>query len=241
MSNLSVRLLAAGCLVFALQGVAKPPPTAVQLPAIALEAADAGVIPLAYVLARTGILTGIVTTHNPSDFTFARRIKGYDATPAVALSDVLARFGRAHANYRIDTRDGVIGLIERDIACAAATVSTKVGPMTFSGDVSKVPVFLTSLARELPGTPRGMTGSMLGDTLDLAQQLPSVSYALEQAVSMERALDKVIALTKGVWIVWQRPRPDGGVGCRSVNYWSNGLVSAPEEDFYVGGTALFGV
>ena len=214
----------------------RPPAADVRLPPVAMQAADAGPAPLAYLLARAGVTAGIVTLQNPSDFTFLRGAAGLDAPATEALADVLARFTGKHSEYRAVWRDGVLGLAPEGQTCTAAVRTTMVGPMDYKGDASRVVVFLTWLVRGSQGTPRGITGSVLGSLTDLGQSLAQLTFTLPQAVSMETALNRVVQMMKGgVWFAWEHTRTDGRVGCRSVVYWPNGLVSAPEEDFFISG------
>jgi hypothetical protein len=222
-------------LSYVLQGGASAPP-AVLLPPVALEAADAGVVALAYVLARARVPAGIVTTDNPSRFEFARSARGLDATAAVPIADVLSRFLAAHAGYSFEWRDGVLGIAERSAVCGATARNTRVGPVSFSSDASKVLVFLTWMARGQPGQPRGTTGSILGNLSDLEQPLPQLSFVLKQATPLTAAFDQVVrSANGGVWFAWQHTRPDGRLACRSVAYWPTGIVSAPDDDFSIAG------
>ena len=224
--------LAFVCFVISLNAGRSQAP-GVMLPPVALQAADVGVAPLAYLLARARVMAGIVTTKNPSDFMFLRGAAGLDAAPSVPLGEVLARFTKAHPEYRPVWRDRILSLAPDGSACASGVRTTMVGPMEFEGDASRVVVFLTWMVRGQTGQPRGMTGSVLGKLDDLGQTLASIKYVLTAPVSMESALDKVVQMHGGgVWFAWQHTRSDGRTGCRAVVYWPNGLVSAPEEDFF---------
>ena len=214
------------------------PPAApdVRLPPVAMQAADAGVAPLAYLLARAGVSAGIVTRQNPSDFTFLRGAAGLDAPATIPLAAVLARFTEKHTEYRAAWRERVLSLAPDGQTCTAAVRMTMVGPMEYTGDASRVVVFLTWLVRGRQGTPRGITGSVLGSLQDLGQSLAELTFTLPAAVSMETALNKVVDMVQGgVWFAWEHTRADGRAGSRSVVYWPNGLVSAPEEDFFIAG------
>ena len=213
-------------------------PTAadVRLPPVAIQAADAGAAPLAYLLARAGITAGIVTRQNPSDFTFLRGAAGLDAPATVPLADVLARFTEKHSEYRAVWRDRVLSLAPDGQTCTAAVRMTMVGPMDFTGDASRVVVFLTWLVRgrqvrRAASPAASSAASQISDS-----RWREITFTLPEPVSMETALNRVVQMVKGgVWFAWEHTRTDGRVGCRSVVYWPNGLVSAPEEDFFIAG------
>jgi hypothetical protein len=223
-------------LSYVLQGGAAAPPS-VQLPPIALDAATAGVVPLAYVLARAKVPAGIVTADNPSDFAFARAATGLDVAPSVPIADVVARFTSRFPQYRVTWRDAVLSIAAEDSPCLDAVQKSTAGRLgAMSMDASRVLVFLTQAIRGQlgQGPPRGTTGSILGNMSDLAQKLPAISYTLENEMPIAEAFDRVVRNNKGgVWFAWQHTRSDGKLGCRSVAYWPNGLVSAPDEDFYI--------
>jgi hypothetical protein len=211
----------------------------IQVPAVALQAAEAGVAPLAFLLARAGLTAGIVTTQNPSDFVFLRSAKSLDAAPSVPVADAVARLIQSHPEYRATWRDAHLSLAPDGAACTAAVRTTMVGPMEFEGDASRVVVFLTWLVRGRAGQPRGITGSVLGRLDDLGKSVAELKYALTAPTPMQAALDKVVEMNRGgVWFAWQHTRSDGRTGCRAVVYWPNGLVSAPEEDFFVVGSGV---
>lgn len=234
-------LLAQVCLVVSLS--AGPPQTSgAMLPPVALQAADAGVAPLAFVLARAGITAGIVTTRNPSDFTFLRAASGLDATPTLPVADAVARLIQSHPEYRATWREARLSLAPDGAACTSGVRSTMVGPMEYEGDATRVVVFLTWLVRGRAGQPRGTTGSVLGSpkgagvdpSMAALKSMPALNYVLTEPVPMSTALDKVVEMTRGgVWFAWQHTRSDGRTGCRAVVYFPNGLVSAPDEDFFV--------
>jgi hypothetical protein len=227
-----VRALALATVVGAL--VASPAaPQAVRVPAVALDAAAAGVVPLAAILARADVTAGLVTRDNPSDFSFVRQVKPAAAQAVlVPIADVLARFRQAHPAYDVSWRDGVLHLVQAALPCASLVGTTPFGPMQFTGDAGKALVFLTWLARGLTSQPRGMTGSVLGSVDDLAKTPPSIVYTLPAQKPIANVFDEIIRAAKGgVWVAWQRARADGRIGCRSVAYWPNGLVTAAEEDF----------
>jgi hypothetical protein len=195
-------------------------------------------VPLAAILARAGVIAGFVTRDNPSDFSYIRQVKPAAAPAAtVPIDDVLARFRDAHPGYAASWREGVLHLVETASPCAAFIASTRFGPMQFTGDAGKALVFVTWLARELTSQPRGLTGSVLGRADDLAKTPPSIAYDLADRKPIAEVFDDIVrAANGGVWFAWQRTRPDGRTGCKSVAYWPNGLVTAAEEDFAITGT-----
>src|SRR5262245_48802910 len=226
-------LVAHLCLVCSLYG-ASLQTSGVILPPVALPAAEAGVAPLAFLLARAGGTAGIVTSQNPSDFTFLRSAKGLEATPTVPVADAVARLIQTHPEYRASWRDGRLSLAPDGAACTSGVRATMIGPMEYEGDATRVVVFLTWLVRGRAGQPRGITGSVLGSQKDLEQSMAALKFVLAEAVPMSTALDKVVEMTNGgAWFARQHTRADGRTGCRAVVYFPNGLVSAPEEDFFI--------
>ena len=189
------------------------------LPSTALQAAEAGALPLGFLLARFGVPTGIVTTDNPSDPDIFKR--NVSAPPSVRLADVLARFTATHPGDAV-TMDGARLTIERkDVICSRRIDAMTLKPTTVDGDLGKLLVLLSWVASGDPPPVPGGTMSFIrtnaGDPP--APALPAIHFASTPGTTLRQAFDGAVLENKGgVWIVWQHTLPDGRTACRSAGY-----------------------
>lgn len=209
-------------------------PQDVPLPAVALEAADRGAVPLAYVLAQFGVPTGLVTTENPSDSAFAWTVGRLAEPPALRASEAAGRLMRAHPRYQVEWARGVLSIVERDAVCGAPLAEPRVEPIVIDGDLSRAFLLLTWMSGDMSSPPAGTVSGPPGARLASFTPLSALKVNVAAGATLGAALDEAVRVSGGgAWIVWQHDLPDGRIGCRSVGFYPNGQVGASRTDFRV--------
>jgi hypothetical protein len=199
-----------------------------------MTAAEAGALALASVLATRGVPSSVVTTDDPSAVTPVGI--GPAAPASVTIDQVVARFQARHPHDTVALVDGILRFEQPNLACSRALDTIRLKANSIETDSARVLVVLSWLASGDPppvhaGTV-GVLGAREGDPLQPPPQLPTVRLVIAEGMTLRAAFDAVIKQSKGgVWIVWQHPRDDGSIGCRSVGYYPNGQVGASMKDF----------
>jgi hypothetical protein len=204
------------------------------LPDSALSAAEAGPLPLGFLLARFGIPTGIVTTDNPSDPEIFK--VGTSGRASVPLADVVARFAATHSEHVAAIDRGILEITRKGLLCGRQIDLIAIRPTVVDGDLSKLLVLLSWLASgEPPPGPRGIMSDISNKPGEPpAPSLPLVHFASTAGTTLKQAFDRAVQENKGgAWIVWQHVLPDGRIACRSAGYYGDGrTVGASAMDFW---------
>ena len=208
-------------------------PQDVPLPAVALDAAAAGAVPLAYVLARFGVPTGLVTTENPGDKAYAWTAPRLGEPKIAKASESASRLMGAHPRYRAVWSEGVLSIVEVGALCDAPLDQPRPDPVVIDGDLSRALLLLSWMAGDTSSPARGTTAPPPG-AVPPPPQLPQLKVTVGQGATLRDAFDQAVRVSGGgVWIVWQHDLPAGRVGCRSVGFYPNGQVGASATDFKV--------
>jgi hypothetical protein len=207
-----------------------------NMPAAALPAAERGPLALALVLAGSGIPAGVVTS-DPPDEDPGVPVVSSDAPP-VESAAVARRLVARYPAFAVEWRREVMGIELRRSVCAEQLTATTVGPVTIEGQAGKLLVLLGWMASRDSSVHTGVVSRVaIGrGSPELTPPAParSLRVALTSTVTLRDALDQVVRENDGgVWIVWQRSRPGGAVGCRLTGYLADGIIIASNRDFAV--------
>lgn len=227
-----MRPLALGLLAALGLTQAGQPERLILLPAVALEAAGRGAVPLAYVLAGVGVSAGVVTLENPSEPAFAWTRLRIDEAPTVSLDAVLARFATAFPSYEIDRAAGAataVTIEPPESRCAEAIDRPLGKPLEIHADQSRALALISWFVSGEAETPRAIL-SGLPRRAGLAESIPVVQLSLTEKDTVRAAFDQAVQ-AGGAWLVWEHTRSDRQTGCRSVAFLQNGQVGASPGDF----------